>query len=378
MSKLGIHVASSKRNGFGQLLSAGVACVVSIDQNIMAEVREKAPKAVIAFRTQQSPIGEDNPPGLIDAPLAQVPAIADAWMDSLLPIWARNPGADYYLVNNELDVSTLHSAQALNAFYLRCMVRAEAHDLRLGIGSFSTGCPSDDAGLTLEQRWEPLLPAVEHAAIFGHVMVLHAHALGANLMDVAEDIAFRHERSLAYFAQHGLNSKVLLGEISNGTGGVQPSLDTFMVNVGWWDVRAMNSPWRKQVIGAALYGFNAGETLTPAVGELVDWIQTHPDPIAPPPPPIEPRQYDRVYHLLPQSMAYTDRLKIDFEADPLKQTVGYSIDDAFITHPALRSRVVVVWNVDQFSEFHGDRRELEAWVLAHYAPLPEIIYRTLS
>jgi hypothetical protein len=372
MSKFGIHVASGKRTGFGDLLSAGAACVVSIDQNVMAEVREKAPKAVIAFRTQKSPMGEDNPPGLIDAPEAQWPAIADAWMDSLFQIWHENPGADYYLVNNELDVSTLRSAQALNEFYLRCMHRAEQNGLRLGICSFSTGCPSDDGGLTLEQRWEPLLPAIEHAGIFGHVVVLHAHSMNANLMDVSEDIAFRHERSLTFFAQHGIFPDVLLGELSNGVGGVQPNLDTFMVNVGWWDIRAMNSPWAGQVIGGALYGFNAAETLTPAVADLVDWMQAHPDPIV---LPIEPRQYDRVYHLLPQSATHLNRLEVDFVADPLKQTVGCSLDDAFITHPNLKSRQVVVWNLKDFAEFHGRREELEAWVLKYYAPLPAIIYR---
>jgi hypothetical protein len=376
MSRLGVHVASGNRNGFGTLLSAGTACVVAIDQNVMAEVREKAPQAVIAFRTQQSPIGEDNPPGLIDAPIAQVPAIADAWMDSLLPIWARNPGADYYLVNNELDVSTLASAAALNAFYLRCMARAEAHGLRIGICSFSTGCPSDDGGLTLEQRWEPLLPAVEHAALYGHVVILHTHSMVAHLMDVSESIAFRHERSLAYFAQHGIFPYVLIGELSNGVGGVEPNLDTYIVNVGWWDIRAMNSPWAGQVIGGALYGFNADETLAPAVEELVDWMQTHPDPIVPP-PPVEVRRYDRVYHLLAQSASYTQRLSVDFIADPNAETVGRSIDDAFITSANLRKRTVHVWNIADFAEFHGSKEELEAWVSEHYPPLPEIIYRTL-
>jgi hypothetical protein len=111
---------------------------------------------------------------------------------------------------------------------------------------------------------------------------------------------------------------------------------------------------------------------------MAEYIATvEPVEVAPIDLPIEPYQYDRIYNLLPQSMEYLDRLKIDFQTEPQKQTVGYSIDDAFITHPNLKSRTVVVWNIEDFPEFHGLRSELEAWVLEHYAPLPTIVYREL-
>lgn len=376
MSKLGIHVASAKRMGFGEILDAGPACVVSIDQNVMGEVKRRAPKCVTAFRTQKSALGEDNPPGLIDsASEAAAGQIADSWMTSLFPIWGQNPGADYYLVNNELDVSMLASAVVLNAFYLRCMALAEAKGLHAGICSFSAGCPSDDGGLTLEERWKPLLPAVEHAEENGHVIVLHVHAMEGNLADRAADIALRHERTLKYFAVNRLHPKVLIGELSNGTGGVQPNTAEYLKQVTWWDQQVMASRWRDQVIGGALYGFNAGETLTPAALSITDWIKGHPTPTDPIDPPAESRQYDRVYHLLAQSATYDQRLMVDFDADPRGETVGKSLDDAFITHPSLRSRTVYVWNMKDFAEFHEQKAELEAWVMEHYAPLPTIIYR---
>ncbi|CAG0933603.1 hypothetical protein TFLX_03127 [Thermoflexales bacterium] len=379
MTKLGVHVASSKRDLFGEIIDAGPACVVATDQYVSSEVRQRSAGTIIAFRTQKSPLGEDNPPGLIDAPEAQWRSIADAWMNSLWPFYLQNNGADYYIVNNELDVSTLRSAQALNAFYLRCMEIAEERGVRIGICSFSTGCPSDDGGLTLEERWALLLPAVAKAQQGGHVIVLHIHALTNPLMDTGEDIAFRHERSLRYFEQHGLHPKVIIGELSNGVGGIEPELDSYMQQVTAWDSRAMSSRWSGQLLGAALYGFNAGETLTPAATKIAEWIRSHPTPIDPPPPI---RTYERVCHLVPPNIPtgvdehglfdprYLEILRL---AGPGRESVLSSADDAFAVVPQCTARTVYVYDVGQW----GGRDYLEQWVREWYAPLPKVIYREL-
>lgn len=379
MSELGVHVASNNRTGFGDILDAGPAVVVTVDQDVMAEVRQRAPKAKIAFRTQQ-PDGADNPPGLLETPIADIPLVATRWCESRWPIWEVNPGADWYIVNNELDVSDLDSARKLNAFYLACMAWLETHGLRAGICSFSTGCPSDDGGLTLEQRWEPLLPAVAYAARHGHVIVLHAHAMDHGpLSRTGESMAYRHERSLRYFAAHGIKPLVIIGEVSNGVGGVEPNVSEYMVEIGAWDVHVMDSVWRDQVVGGALYGFNAAETLRPAASEIASWIVEHPTPITPIEPPPDPiRTYHRVYHLLPKSAPYARRIEVDFEADPRGETVGRSIDDAFVTSDHLLSRTVYVWNMAAFAEFNFSPAVLEAWVAATYPGPIEIIYREFA
>ncbi len=378
MSELGVHVASSARNGFGDILKAGARLVVAVDQDVCVEAH--AAGARVAFRTQRSDMGKDNPPGLIDMAIADVPLLATRWMESLWPIYTENAGADWYLVNNELDVSTLESARKLNAFFLACMGWCDAHGVKAGICSFSSGCPSDDAGLTLEQRWEPLLPAVAYAAAHGHVVVLHAHALDFGPLSKTGDwIAYRHERSLRYFSAHGLKPLVIIGELSNGVGGVEPNVPDYMVEVGAWDVHVMDSVWRDQVIGGALYGFNAAETLRPAAREIASWIAAHPTPTTPIEPPTETiRRYARVYHLLPKSATYADRLRVDFEADPRGETVGRSIDDAFVTSAHLLSRKVYVWDMTAFAEFNYSPAVLEAWVAATYPGPIEIIYREFA
>ena len=171
MSMLGFHCNSSHRNGAGLLLDAGAPLVVMVDQNMIDEAHDHG--AFAAYRTQHSPLGEDNPDGLFDAPLDSMPAFAGQWMNSLRPIYNLNPGADCYIINNELDPPTPQEAEKLNLFYLRCMGIAEVWGFKIGICSFSSGNPSDDGGYSLEDRWLPLLPAVQHAA---PTSLAHFHA----------------------------------------------------------------------------------------------------------------------------------------------------------------------------------------------------------
>lgn len=298
MSKLGVHVASSRRPGIGQLLDAGAAVIVAVDQNLIDEAH--AAGAKFAFRSQRSWMGEDNPPGLIEMALNDVPLLATRWMDSLWPIYRLNAGADWYIVNNELDISTTNSARKLNAFYLTCMGWCDAHGIKAGICSFSTGCPSDDDGLTLEERWEPMLPAVQYAADHGHAIVLHVHAVDRGpLSQTGEWIAYRHERSLRFFAQHNIRPLVIIGELSNGSGGVEPALTEYVREITAWDEHVMASPWRDQIIGGALYGFNVNETIASAVGPLAQWIAAHPTPTTPPPPPPPPPLETAVFEITP-------------------------------------------------------------------------------
>lgn len=37
-----------------------------------------------------------------------------------------------------------------------------------------------------------------------------------------------------------------------------------------------------------------------------------------------------------------------------------------------------MWSVGAMTEFNGSREVLEAWVEAHYAPLPTLIYREFA
>lgn len=282
MSKLGASVSTAARNRFGEVLAAGAPLLSLIDQNTIEEAHQHG--AVAVFRTQRGTMGEDNPPSFMDRPLSEMAALGRAYLDSQWGIWQQNAGADWYAINNEQDVGTLDHALKLNEFFWGAMQRADELGVKLCICNFSTGCPNDEGGLTLEQRWEPLLSAVAYAEQHGHIIGLHAHA-GAegNLIGTGESIAFRHERTLRYFAQHGLHPRVAMTELSNGVEGIEPNLAVWWQQMTAWDLHVMESPWRGQVIGAALYGWTADATLTPAVDVWTQWLIAHPDPVDPPP-----------------------------------------------------------------------------------------------
>jgi hypothetical protein len=133
-----------------------------------------------------------------------------------------------------------------------------------------------------------MLPSVRQAVDNGHYLILHAH-IHMQKQHFA-DTGFRHERAIRYFEANGIHATrrwIVLGEWSNGTGGVENNLYDYMDNVKAWDAYAMTSPYSAQLVGASLYGFNAGETLAAATQDLLEWIEQHPGVVvAPPPPPV--------------------------------------------------------------------------------------------
>ncbi len=290
MSYLGLHIASAKRPRFGEYLALSssdspISCVVSLEQNVQSEVKTKSPSTLTLWRTQRNPMGEDNPPSFMDIPLDNMTTMAQLWMSGLKPYWDMNRH-DVLIVNNEQDIGTLEHGRKLNAFFLECMRIAETWGTHIGICSFSTGNPSDDGGLTLEQRWETMLPAVSKAAS-QHYLILHAHTHPQKLHFA--DTGFRHERSLRYFESRGIKSYrrwIVLGEWSNGVGGVENNLYDYMDNVASWDTYALNSPYSAQLVGAALYGFNAAETLDSATDQLLSYIKAHPGVVVNSIPPV--------------------------------------------------------------------------------------------
>lgn len=89
-----------------------------------------------------------------------------------------------------------------------------------------------------------------------------------------------------------------------------------------------------------------------------------------------PRCYNRTCHLLPQDATPAEYDRVTSEAYALRQSVLQSIDDALITHPNLTGRKVYVWGDLSRHGAFTDRSSFEAWIVANYPPLPELIYRS--
>lgn len=124
-------------------------------------------------------------------------------------------------------------------------------------------------------------------------------------------------------------------------------------------------PWAGNIITVNLvYGIPGPDVLT------AQWYE----PVTGPTPP--PRKYPRVCHLLPQDATPAEYQRVITEAYALRQSVLQSIDDALITHPNLTSRTVNVWGALSRHGAFTDRASFEAWIVANYPPLPELIYRS--
>jgi hypothetical protein len=377
MSLLGVHVASGKRRGIDGILKAGPAVVVMCDQNLIADA--KAAGAVTVFRTKQSALGEDTPQGINEASLEQMPQMAHDWIASLLPIWQHNPGADFYQDINEWGTDSIVQCKKVNAFELAAMQKADSIGYKLAILSEAGGSPSDDGGITAEQRWAELLPAVRYAGQHGHAVCLHIHPVNHGpLTETGEDIAYRHERVFRIWEAAGVNPmpRVIFGELSNGVGGVEPNLADFMVQITAWDEHVMRSKYRDVVLGAALYGYNEKESIATAAGRIATWIADHPtptDPIDPEVPPTEPELWDKVVVLVPQGIHQGIYQTVTSQLGyPTRTEVAFSAHSAFAPQLHARSHKVIVVNAAQW----GGGPALLAWVQAQFGKLPdEVEYR---
>lgn len=306
MSFLGLHLsASSTRDlyGLGDYLRAchdggsPVPVVVSVDVRLVDELQWIG---CWAFRTQKSRLGADNPDAF--AIWADPDQAGIDWIDSLDPIWRKNPGARYYITNNELDPADPRQAARLDDWTLSMLRHNDqiAPDRKLGIYSFGPGNPKgapDGADWTDLDIWEALLPSTLYAAAHGHAVILHNHPLTADLRTNAEWVSLRHRRAVKFWQEKGIHPlpTIILGETSNSAGGIDPNLSAYMDNVRWLDEQLMAERPRV-VAGACLYQLGGAETIRPALPTLQTYLISHPtlpipdpDPVPAPIPTLEER-----------------------------------------------------------------------------------------
>lgn len=150
----------------------------------------------------------------------------------------------------------------------------------------------------------------------------------------------------------------------------------------YWTERAneWNARNGGRMLGQVLY--NSGgtsewqhfETRTPELRRIAELMHTYrpapPPPPPPPPPPDpepEPRRYHRTVHLLPQDARPDELGAVVQAAYTQRQTVLFSVDDAFCKPPEVTGRTVYIWEVGRIA---GSEQALRDWVGLHYAPWP--------
>ncbi len=277
---LGVHYPSTgRRNGLGALIDAGCAGIATIDCAFpVAPGRFYATRFKVASR--------DNPTDFYTDPLGS----ARRWYAALQGKWRSNPGAHCRIITNELDIETPAHGAIQNQFYLEFM---RVNDLstpqeKAGICSYSGGCPSDNAPFTLEQRWRPLLPAIQYAGMHGHFVVLHIHPQHHAPLESTngQHISLRHRRSIAYWLNNAAHPecvitqppRIIFNEVSNGVGGVESNLNAYIKSVTWLDQQLRNDPYNSLYTMLGLYQAGGAEPITPdAYQRLAAYVLAQPE-----------------------------------------------------------------------------------------------------
>ena len=298
MSKLGIHVSSGDRHGFGDLLrtcaNAGspVPVIFSVGQDVWPDVQRYSPPTKVVYR--HKPDGLDAPGSTYHGDAIQT---AHDWMALCMPNWAKNK-ADYYAPLNEQDAGDIEGYKWLNAFSLECMKIAEANGYRLALYAFSGGNPRDGATdldrTTLEDKWGVLVPSLQAAKANNHILLLHEYGFGSpairdgqgnlvapasTLRASAPNLALRYRRSLHYLTRFNADPLLVISEASAGVGGYSSiGLDVWLTDAEWYDSELMKD---RNVIGCCLYQAGGAENIKGAFPRLGDYISRTPTPAVP-------------------------------------------------------------------------------------------------
>jgi hypothetical protein len=280
MSKLGVHVVIGPRTGYGDFLrrcarsGQPVSLVKAVDEgSALVEAKGYSSKTVTIFRTH---LPCDVPPGNFTGNPYHV---AETWMNTIVPIWRKNP-ADYYEPINEPDPDSIEGYIWLNQFTERCIEIAEENGFRLALYSFASGVPEIE-------EFARLAPSLKRAKRGGHILSLHEYGLPSSMRASYPSLTTRYRQ---YYAHVMIPMEcvvpVAISEAAPNGGHNWGGKDFFLSEVTWYDKELMRDPY---VIGAALFtlGAWANANFEVALPTLADWIINHPTPER----PVSDRQY---------------------------------------------------------------------------------------
>jgi hypothetical protein len=287
MSKLGLHVSSGKRNGFGEYLrkcaEAGspVPVIFSLGQSLWDELQQVSPKTVFIFRTQadiqHNEIG-DGPGSMYKGDPVKT---ARDWMALMMPVWALNK-ADYYAPLNEQDPALLSGFTWLNAFSIECMKIAEASQYKLALYAFSSGNPKDvdhpalGEPFTRDQAWLELVPSLQRAKANGHILLLHEYGFDfVTLKASMPHLATRYRHAYRLLAQYNADPPLVISEASAGVGyaGIAPK--AWINDAAWYDSELVKD---RAVIGCCLYQLGGDENFYKLLPQLAEYTASAPTP----------------------------------------------------------------------------------------------------
>ena len=271
MSKLGAHIVTGSRNGYGEFCDSKPSIALAADEGgALVEAKQRSNNHTITiFRDttvyREAPGDINNPPGTY----AQM---ASYWYPQLKIKWQQNP-ADYYTITNEQGGNDAQSIRNLIAYEREIMKLANADGFKVCVLNLASGSPGD---LNL---WKELcVPFIVEVGQDGNIYGRHAYSIGHKEIVPTDGNTSRPFTEAEHLISIGATTGLAITELGfdGGYGYVGDWL--FSTQAAAYD----ELMWKQEnIIGACLWllGYKSQflnpnwETATP---ELAAWMFEHP------------------------------------------------------------------------------------------------------
>lgn len=287
MSKVGAHVVSGSRNGYGPFCTAKPALILAHGEG-GALVEARTNSGGYTLTIFRHTFYKDAPEGIDRMTPAQARALAETHYPTFRAKWAQNP-ADYYTVLNEPSANDLGVLPTYLAYELRFMELAEVDRIKLCVLNLAGGTPGN-----LDNWKTYYVPHIKRAFEGGHIYGRHAY--GGAKLSVPDGNTNRPMIEAEYLRSVGLGyGGLAITEAGQNGGYGFIGTDAWMADITAYNTQLLA---HSNIIGAAFWtlgdavGFNAN--WQDALPRATTWIAANPTPkwvpgTPPPPIPTKPK-----------------------------------------------------------------------------------------
>ena len=275
-TKLGVHVSTGPRGGFGPLCLAAPAVVLAVGEGgALLEAKEKSRGRTVTIYRDIT-VYPNAPPGIDHMTEAGAIAAAEFFWPRLRERYDLNP-ADYYQPTNEIGGDNEQTLANLIVFESRLMDLAERDGYRLVVGSPAGGSPAN---------WDLWLnffaSLIRRAGEGGHLYGRHAYGgvvMASNGLltkagpAAADSNSGRPFREAAYLRKAGISTPLIISEAGPHGGMRFPGTEKMLEDVAGYDALCAqhNNIW-----GFCLWTFGDygpfPVNIQPASGELAAYL----------------------------------------------------------------------------------------------------------
>lgn len=381
MSRIGVHVGTGSRNGYGLVCDAKPALVFSTGEGgAVVEAVAKSDghtygvyRSIKYYNNHPEGFGLNDPASTKE----EMYAVAEMFYPLLKEDWLLNP-AHAYAVINESGANDTSVIKNYVWYEEHMMDLAEPDGFRLCLSNLFSGTPDDGSVRGNEPNggievWKGEYgPLLKRGYDGGHIYGRHVY--GFNDLVPLTSNTDRAFREIDWLRSQGVYIGVALTECGLHGGEYQPSSDIVIQQMTLFD-EAMK-PYRDMIVGVAWWTYGPWDgagghvNLESMSGDIARYLEENQSPkwvpidYIPPKPPREPNTIRHEIHLLPQDATQQERHDLDDYLAPKNTAFTHSHDvvDAVMFH-SLPNGLIVVWDAHRWD---FDTEEYFSWLGVQY------------